>query len=102
MTPGSRPGGGIAKSGHSFEDDPYQDVASWMQEMGRRHPDCAPVEAASAQAGPPNDWRSGRSATRKLLLFAVLSVSVLQYYFLDVMVQVSSMPVMVFFVPMSA
>src|SRR2546425_6733568 len=83
---------------HEQDDDPYVDAARWLQEAGRRSrkvraPQCE-VEVA------PQNGREEQSARRvgtKILLSGVLALAYLQYYFLDVMVQINALPVIIVF-----
>jgi hypothetical protein len=82
------------------DDDASVDAARWLQEAGRRsrkvqapQPEVEPAPAKYADEG-----KSVRKAARKrLALIAALAVSFMQYYFLDVMVQINALPVIIVF-----
>jgi len=74
--------------------DPYESTASWLQEVAQRKPAPAaprPAEARAPAAPQPHH------ATRRIVLFAVLSLSVFQYYILDVMLTIYTLPQMIVF-----
>ena len=86
------------------DDDPYVDAARWLQEAGRRSRKVPThqreVEVTPAKHG--DESNSVRKAGRRLVLFAVLALSYMQYYFLDVMVQINALPAIIVFVPDAA
>jgi hypothetical protein len=86
------------------DNDPYVDAARWLQEAGRRSRKLpAPpreVEATPAKHGA--EINSVPKVGTRLVLFAVLALSYMQYYFLDVMVQINALPVIIVFVPNAA
>src|SRR4051812_15199229 len=89
------------------EDDPYEGVAIWMKELAARKyvrsaelatervADCAPLNMRPVSA--PENPASLRP--KHLIATAMLVLSFLQYYFLDVMVQINSMHSIVVFAP---
>lgn len=81
------------------EEDPYEASAHWLREVSQRR---APGRPASVQAFAPSSprtpERAARSHARGLVLSCALSLAFLQYYFLDVMVQIETLPEIVIFV----
>ena len=107
-----------------MERDPSEDVAQWMQEVGRRRQP-GPKESDAALrahleelAGRKIETREdisdyiaelSRQAEAKRsrlqylkngLLGALLVIAVLQYYFIDVQLQIFSQPTLTVFVPL--
>ena len=80
------------------DDDPYVDAARWLQEVGRRSRS-APTPYREVEVAPESgaDKESVRLVGRKILLSGVLALAYLQYYFLDVMVQINALPVIIVF-----
>jgi len=80
------------------DDDPSVDAARWLQEVGRRS-GSAPTPYREVEAAPENggEKRSVRLVGTKILLSGVLTLAYLQYYFLDVMVQINSLPAIIVF-----
>ena len=81
------------------DDDPYVDAARWLQEVGRRSRkvQTPPREVEVA----PRNGREKKSVLlvgTKVILSGVLALSYMQYYFLDVMVQINALPVIIVFV----
>jgi hypothetical protein len=80
------------------DDGASVDAARWLQEVGRRarHVPAPPreVEVAPEQG---NETRPARLVGTKVLLFGVLALAYLQYYFLDVMVQINALPAIIVF-----
>ena len=80
------------------DDDPYVDAARWLQEVGRRSRS-APTPYREVEVAPESaaDKESVRLVGRKILLSGVLALAYLQYYFLDVMVQINALPAIIVF-----
>jgi len=81
------------------DDDPSVDAARWLQEAGRRSRkvQTPPREVEVA----PQNGREKKSVLlvgTKVILSGVLALSYLQYYFLDVMVQINALPAIIVFV----
>jgi hypothetical protein len=80
------------------DDGASVDAARWLQEAGRRsrrvQPPVPEVEPAPRLN---NETRPARWARKKLLLSAALALAYLQYYFLDVMVQINALPAIIVF-----
>jgi hypothetical protein len=80
------------------DDGASVDAARWLQEAGRRTRTVqAPQPEVEAAPRPDNETRPARWARKKLLLSAALAVAYLQYYFLDVMVQINALPAIIVF-----
>ena len=80
------------------DDDPSVDAVRWLQEAGRRsrkvqtpHPE---VEVTPRQG---DETRPARRVGTKVLLSTALALAYLQYYFLDVMVQINALPAIIVF-----
>lgn len=80
------------------EEDPYEASARWLQEVGRRT-SRAVRPGVEPQPRAPERPRAARGHTRHIVLFGVFAIAFLQYYALDVMVQIDSLPAIVVFVP---
>jgi hypothetical protein len=82
------------------DDDASVDAARWLQEAGRRswkvQAPLPEVEVTPAKHGDESNSIRKVAGTR-LVLIAVLSLSYMQYYFLDVMVQINALPVIIVF-----
>jgi hypothetical protein len=77
-------------------------LAQWLQEAARRTPR---PSNSDLQPGPPATPIAQKSALRSVLgsakwpLIAVLiAIAYLQYFYVDVMVQIASLPAMIFFI----
>ncbi|HLX79252.1 MAG TPA: hypothetical protein VKS43_01580 [Burkholderiales bacterium] len=74
-----------------INDDPYEGVARWLQEVGRRRFPANRLPLASVVAVPVRRWTPSRTARQiagEGLALAALVAAYLQYYFLGVMLQV--------------
>jgi hypothetical protein len=99
------------KSGAMPDIDPYPggDLTDWLQEVAKRPWVSGPPSinpAVLPEAGPkaiqePRLRRHLRKG-RDLVALSVLTITYLQYYYLDVMVQIGSLPKLVVFVPLAA
>ena len=82
-----------------MQEDPYEASARWLREVSQRG---APGRPASVQGPAPSAPRApervARSHARGLVLSCALSLAFLQYYFLDVMVQIGSLPTIIVFI----
>ncbi len=83
-----------------IDEDPYEAVARWLQEVGRRRLPAggslpAPAAAAPLQRRIPSETTQ-RIACEGLAL-ATLVAAYLQYYFLGVMLQVVTTPSVIVF-----
>jgi hypothetical protein len=90
------------------EEDPYEGVANWMKELAARKyvhsADRRSDFVITPIAAPfiPAPVRKKPTLTPKhVLASTMLVVSFLQYYFLDVMVQINSMHSVIVFAPSS-
>jgi hypothetical protein len=76
-------------------------MARWLQEAGRRvH--WAPLPEPLLESPPAAQVKKSAIRVRHLALFGVLTGSYLQYYMLDVMLQINSLPAIVVFVPLAS
>jgi hypothetical protein len=75
-------------------------MAHWLQEAGRRVRG-APLPEPLQEPRPAAQVEK-RVGARHVVLFGMLAGSFLQYYMLDVMLQINSLPAMVVFVPLAA
>lgn len=82
------------------------ELASWLQEAGRRRverkSEAAPAQACLAQASAPaRAWHKLSSQVRhprELMLIALAALAFLPYFFADVQVQISSLRCVIVFV----
>lgn len=88
---------------------PGEDLADWLQESAKRPwvggpPSINPavVPGAGPQAGLKPGLRRHLQKGRDLVALAVLTMAYMQYYYLDVMVQIGSLSKVVVFVPLAA
>jgi hypothetical protein len=81
--------------------DSTRNLAKWLQEAGQRKAAPAPAQAepAARQAEPRRTLSvvRGMSSGRVLALAAVTALAYLQYFFTDALLQISSLPYVVFF-----
>ena len=80
------------------DDDASVDAARWLQEAGRRTRKLQasqPEVEVTPQQG--NGTRPARRVGTKVLLSTALALAYLQYYFLDVMVQINALPAIIVF-----
>jgi hypothetical protein len=81
--------------------DPHEDVARWLEELGRRR-----SMAGTLRDAPPNPTHSHAKTWsmggRKIALLGVLSLSFLQYYYLGVLAEIYALPALVVFAPLQA
>lgn len=77
--------------------DSTRNLAKWLQEAGQRK--VAPTPADPAPAAPRRTVSivQGMSTGRFLALAAVTALAYLQYFFTDALLQISSLPYVVFF-----
>lgn len=101
----SAPGKGPAPSG--AETPAGEDLSDWLQEAAKRSSVSGPPtinRAAPAMAGPEavreSRLRRDHLRGREFAGFSALTIAFLQYYYLDVMVQIGNLPKVVVFVPM--
>jgi hypothetical protein len=81
------------------EQDPYEGSAQWLREVSRRKAPSRPaIPDALVPPAPTQSPKRPASHVRGLMLSGALSVAFLQYYFLDVMVQIGTLPEIVIFV----
>jgi hypothetical protein len=84
-----------------------EDLAQWLQEVARRPWGSGPLSFDSSippEVGPQARGERRRrrhfSNGRNVVALAVLTIGYLQYYYLDVMVQIGSLQKLVVFVPL--
>lgn len=91
--------------------DPHrgEDLADWLQEVAKRPRVSGPpsinpavLPEAGPKAGREPRLRHHLQKGRDMVALAVLTIGYLQYYYLDVMVQIGSLPKVVVFVPLTA
>ena len=80
------------------DDDPSVDAVRWLQEAGRRSRKVQTPQP-EVEVAPQNsrEKESARLVGTKVLLSGVLALAYLQYYFLDVMVQINALPAIIVF-----
>jgi len=86
------------------KEDVARDLAQWLKEAGRRTKSARPALATVTATPLPADARVAPGARRsaslkRILVIALLAGSGYQYYYADVMLQISSLPSVVVFVP---
>jgi hypothetical protein len=80
------------------DDDASVDAARWLQEAGRRsHKLQAPQPEVEVTPQQGNETKPARRVGTKVLLSTALALAYLQYYFLDVMVQINALPAIIVF-----
>jgi hypothetical protein len=82
------------------DDDAPVDAARWLQEAGRRSwkVQATQPEVELAPARHVEERNSVRKVVgKRLVLSAALALSYMQYYFLDVMVQINALPAIIVF-----
>ena len=86
---------------------PGEELSDWLQEVAKRPWVSGPttitpavVAEVSPEAASKSWLRRYHLSGRGLAGLSVLTMAYLQYYYLDVMVQISSLPKVVVFVPM--
>ena len=75
--------------------DPYESTASWLREVAQRR--SAPATPLATEPSAPAAPLVQHTARRRIVLFALLAVSVFQYYMLDVMLTIYTLPQMIVF-----
>jgi hypothetical protein len=83
--------------------DSTRNLAKWLQEAGQRKAAPAQAEPAARQAEPRRTLSvvRGMSSGRVLALAAVTALAYLQYFFTDALLQISSLPYVVFFLKLN-
>ena len=82
-------------------DDPYESTARWLEEAARRRPAVAPAQSELAAPTPakPRRERTVLGIAREVYMLAVLAAAYLNYYFMQVMLEIDSLPGLVVFYP---
>ena len=86
---------------------PGEELSDWLQEVAKRPWVSGPTTIAPAVVAEVSPEAANESWLRRYHLrgrdlagLSVLTMAYLQYYYLDVMVQIGSLPKVVIFVPM--
>jgi hypothetical protein len=83
------------------DEDVAKDLAQWLKEAGRRtksaRPGVVAIPLAADARAMPGERRS--ASLKRILVVALLAGSGYQYYYADLMLQISSLPSVVVFVP---
>ena len=80
------------------DDDASVDAARWLQEAGRRTRRVrSPQPEVELTPRQGDKTRPARRVGTKVLLSTALALAYLQYYFLDVMVQINALPAIIVF-----
>jgi hypothetical protein len=82
--------------------DPYESTARWLEEAGRRRPAGSPARPEPAPEPPPAKPRRERTILgigREIYMLAILAAAYLNYYFMQVMLEIDSLPRLVLFYP---
>jgi hypothetical protein len=83
------------------DEDVAKDLAQWLKEAGRRtksaRPEVVAIPLAADARAMPGERRS--ASLKRILVVALLAGSGYQYYYADLMLQISSLPSVVVFVP---
>lgn len=72
------------------------ELAEWLQEAGRRRP---PARAAENVVLSKRVKRALITNGKRLCLFALVALAYLQYFYLDVYLQINELPSLIIFVP---
>jgi hypothetical protein len=82
-------------------DDPYESTARWLEEAARRRPAVAPDQSqlAAPTRAKPRRERTVLGIAREVYMLAVLAAAYLNYYFMQVMLEIDSLPRLVVFYP---
>ena len=87
------------------QDDPYESTTRWLQEAARRtRADSAAVSRPQASAESPLPAkRFGQTVifgvAREIYMLGVLAAVYLNYYYMQVMLEIDSLPTLVVFYP---
>jgi hypothetical protein len=80
------------------DDDASVDAARWLQEAGRRSLKVrSPQPEVEVTPRQGNEAKPARRVGTKVWLSTALALAYLQYYFLDVMVQINALPAIIVF-----
>ena len=82
--------------------DPYESTARWLEEAARRRPSVASARSQPAAPTPvkPRRERTLLGIAREIYMLAVLAAAYLNYYFLQVMLEIDSLHRLVVFYPL--
>jgi hypothetical protein len=84
--------------------DPYESTARWLEELAGRRSAAAPARSGLAAQPPvpakPRRERKVLGLSREIYMFAVLVATYLNYYFMQVMIEIGSLPKLVLFYPL--
>jgi hypothetical protein len=82
------------------EQDPYESTTQWLKELAGRPPvrQCAAATVIEPLARRPRRERTMLGVAREIYMFAVMAAAYGNYYFMQVMVEMDSLPSVVVFV----
>jgi hypothetical protein len=87
------------------QDDPYESTTRWLQEAARRTraDSAAASRPQSSSESPLPAKRFGQTVifgvAREIYMLGVLAAAYLNYYFMQVMLEIDSLPTLVVFYP---
>ena len=86
------------------QDDPYESTTRWLQEAARRTRVDPAAAAPQASAGTPLPARRfGQTlifgVAREIYMLGALAAAYLNYYFMQVMLEIDALPTLVVFYP---
>jgi hypothetical protein len=85
------------------QQDPYESTAHWLEEAGRRRPAGPSAGPAPPASPPPAKQRRERAILgigREIYMFAVLVAAYLNFYFMQVIQEIDSLPRLIVFYPL--
>jgi len=77
-------------------EDADEELATWLKEAGRRR--APPAKPENVVVATPSAKRPLITNGKRLVLFGLAAASYLQYFFLDVYLQIAAMPTLIVFV----
>ena len=77
-------------------EDESDELAAWLKEAGRRRAPAAKPENVVVAAAPAK--RPLVTNGKRLVLFGLVAAAYLQYFFLDVYLQIAAMPALIVFI----
>ena len=86
--------------------DPYESTVRWLQEAAaRRHPaaaSCPVPPVVPLTAAKKRGARTILGIAREVYMFSILAAAYLNYYFMQVMIEIDSLHTLVVFYPVGA
>jgi hypothetical protein len=81
--------------------DPYESTARWLEEAARRRPAPAPAQPAPVAPIPGKPRREGTlfGVSRDVYMLGLLAASYLNYYFMQVLLEIETLPRLLVFYP---